>query len=126
MTEHVTRRHFLAAAATGAAGLALGQWRAGASTALPRPSMSGLDHIVVVCMENRSFDHYLGWVPDADGRQRGLTYLDDEGGAHRTHHLTEWQGCGFNDPSHSYTGGRLQLNGGACDGFRRGNNDDYA
>ena len=27
-------------------------------------------------MENRSFDHYLGWLPNATGRQSGLTYLD--------------------------------------------------
>jgi phospholipase C len=77
-------------------------------------------------MENRSFDHYLGWVPGTTGRQRGLTYLDDAGGAHPTHHLTSFTGCGFNDPSHSYDGGRIQLNGGACDGFRRGRNDDFA
>ena len=25
-------------------------------------------------MENRSFDHYFGWHPDADGRNEGLTY----------------------------------------------------
>ncbi|MBX3313151.1 MAG: phospholipase [Actinobacteria bacterium] len=93
---------------------------------LPRPDQSGLDNIVVVCMENRSFDHWLGWVPGATGRQRKLEYLDDAGVAHPTHHLTDTTGCGFNDPSHSYTGGRLQLNGGAMDGFRLGKNDDYA
>ena len=30
-------------------------------------------------MENRSFDHYLGWLPNADGRQAGLTYRDKQG-----------------------------------------------
>ena len=30
-------------------------------------------------MENRSFDHFLGWLPGADGRQAGLTYLDTHG-----------------------------------------------
>jgi len=79
-----------------------------------------------MCMENRSFDHFLGWVPHAEGRQDGLTYLDDLGVPHETHHLTDWQGCGFNDPDHSYGGGRVQLNNGACDGFRRGDNDDFA
>lgn len=93
---------------------------------LPPPAQSGLDHIVVLCMENRSFDHYLGWVPNSDGRQAGLTYFDEAGMPHETHRLLEWTGCGFNDPSHSYLGGRVQLNGGACDGFRRGRNDDYA
>ena len=32
---------------------------------LPDPDASGIEHIVVVCMENRSFDHFLGWVPNA-------------------------------------------------------------
>src|SRR6185437_16076007 len=45
---------------------------------------------------------------------------------HPTHHLTERQGCGFNDPDHSYKGGRVQLDDGRCDGFRRGSNDDFA
>jgi phospholipase C len=93
---------------------------------LPQPGASGLDHIVVVVMENRSFDHYLGWLPRAEGQQAGLSYPDESGALHATHHLTDWQGCGFNDPDHSYKGGRIQLNGGAMDGFRRGDNDDFA
>jgi phospholipase C len=93
---------------------------------LPDPATSGLDHIVVLCMENRSYDHYLGWLPGGDGIQSGLTYADDNGAPHSTHHLTDWQGCGFNDPDHSVEGGALQLNNGACDGFRKGSNDDFA
>jgi phospholipase C len=128
----ITRRQFLAGAAL--AGTSLATQRlplAGAAPStrprrLPDPRTSGIDHIVVLCMENRSFDHFLGWVPGADGRQAGLTYRDDEGKPHTTHHLDDWQGCGFNDPDHSYGGGRTQLNGGACDGFRRGDNDDFA
>jgi phospholipase C len=77
-------------------------------------------------MENRSFDHFLGWVPGARGKQAKLRYLDDAGQQHVTHRLTSYTGCGFNDPDHSYDGGRVQLNGGACDGFRRGSNDDFA
>jgi phospholipase C len=30
-------------------------------------------------MENRSFDHVLGWLPGADGRQGGLSYVDKDG-----------------------------------------------
>ena len=126
----LTRRRLLLATAGTAAGAALG--RAGASTTaapaaeLPRPGASGIDHIVVVMMENRSFDHYLGWVPGADGRQAGLVYRDDHGRARHTHHLTTRQGCGYHDPSHSYDGGRVQFNNGRCDGFARGYNDDFA
>ena len=28
--------------------------------------------------ENRSFDHYFGWHPDADAKNAGLTYPDDQ------------------------------------------------
>jgi phospholipase C len=125
----ITRRTFLAAAgAAGAAAAAtrLPVARASSPRSLPDPKKSGIDHIVVLCMENRSFDHFLGWVPGANGRQAGLRYADDKGSVHATHRLTDWQGCGFNDPDHSYTGGRLQLNAGKCDGFRRGDNDDFA
>ena len=95
---------------------------------LPSPRNLPIDTFVVLMMENRSFDHYLGWLPKADGIQAGLTYTDSEGNAHATHRLTpDWQGCGFNDPDHSWNGGRVQLNGGRCDGFlRSGDNDEFA
>jgi phospholipase C len=78
-------------------------------------------------MENRSFDHYLGWVVGADGSQ-ARTYFDSAGQPHSTHNLTDWTGCGFGDPGHSYNEGRVQFNGGACDGFIKSGsgNDDYA
>jgi len=81
-----------------------------------------------VMMENRSFDHFLGWLPQADGRQAGLTYVDAAGAAHATHPLApDYQGCGHPDPDHSYTGGRIEYDGGRCDGWlRAGANDDYA
>src|SRR5215475_15441060 len=50
-----------------------------ASVTLPPPQQSGIDHIVVVMMENRSFDHLLGWIPEADGKQAGLIYVDKSG-----------------------------------------------
>jgi phospholipase C len=93
---------------------------------LPAPHASGVDHIVVVVMENRSFDHYLGWVPGAVGRQRGLVYRDGHGRPHHTHHLLDTHGCGYKDPAHTYRAGHIQLNGGRCDGFRRDGNDDFA
>jgi phospholipase C len=79
-------------------------------------------------MENRSFDHYLGWLPGADGRQAGLTYTDAKGNQVATRRLApDWQGCAHPDPDHSWEGGRTQLNGGRCDGFlRSGDNDVFA
>ena len=79
-------------------------------------------------MENRSFDHMLGWLPGAQGLQAGKTYFDAAGQPHVTHALApDYQGCGHPDPDHSYEGGRIEYNGGACDGWlRAGQNDDYA
>jgi phospholipase C len=97
------------------------------------PENSSLEHVIVLIMENRSFDHLLGWLPGADGRQAGLTYSDRLGNPHQTHHLTsvqgltDFQGCGFSDPNHSFEGGRQEYNGGACDGWLRADgNDVYA
>jgi phospholipase C len=95
--------------------------------ALPDPTASGIEHIVVVMMENRSFDHLLGWLPGADGRQQGLAYVDSDGQVHTTHALApDYTGCGHPDPDHSYEGGRIQYDGGAMDGFLRSAEDEYA
>jgi phospholipase C len=125
----ITRRQVLsgAGAVVGEAVLASGEPAVAATNPLPPPGSSGIDHIVVVMMENRSFDHYLGWVPGARGKQAGLTYTDRAGAAHRTHHLTDYQGCAHPDPDHSYEGGRVEYNDGQCDGWlRAGDNDEFA
>jgi phospholipase C len=97
------------------------------ATALPPPADSGIEHVVLVMMENRSFDHFLGWLPGADGRQGGLSYRDPNGESHRTFHQSQLNGCGFNDPDHSYSGGRIQYDGGLMDGFLTDSaNDSYA
>lgn len=95
---------------------------------LPSPESSGIEHIVTVSMENRSFDHFFGWLPNADGRQAGLTYVDSNGVAHPTHSLSgDNTGCPAPDPDHSYAGARVEYNGGAMDGFlRAGSNDLYS
>src|SRR3954470_21795785 len=51
---------------------------------LPSPRNLPVDTFVVLMMENRSFDHYLGWLPGADGRQVGLTFTDNQGLTHQT------------------------------------------
>jgi phospholipase C len=95
---------------------------------LPPPEASGIRHIVVVMMENRSFDHLLGWLPGARGRQAGLSYVDRGGVVRATHALRpDRTGCGHPDPDHSWQGGREQWNGGLMDGFlRSGDNDEFA
>jgi len=89
---------------------------------LPDPASSGIDHIIVVMMENRSFDHLLGWLPGADGRQAGVTYTDGSGVAHATFPLApDFEGCDYSNPDNSFAGGRMEYNGGACDGWLRAN-----
>jgi phospholipase C len=84
---------------------------------LPAPDQSGIEHVIVVTMENRSFDHFLGWLAGANGQQSGLSYNDSAGGSHPTYHLTDYQGCSFLDPGHTYSDGRVQFNGGAANGW---------
>jgi phospholipase C len=95
---------------------------------LPAPRNLPIDTFVVLMMENRSFDHYLGWLPGADGHQGGLQFTDRNGQTQETRRLApDFQGCGHPDPDHSWAGGRTQLNGGRCDGFlRSGDNDVLA
>src|SRR5215471_16596988 len=66
---------------------------------LPDPASSGIEHIVVVTMENRSFDHLLGWMPNAEGKQGGLSYTDKAGASHPTYSLSgDFTGCPHPDP----------------------------
>ena len=95
---------------------------------LPPGDASGIDQIVVVTMENRSYDHFLGWLPLADGVQSGLTYFDGKNNPHQTLDLApDLEGCGHSDPDHSYSGSRVAYNGGKMDGFlRAGSNDVFS
>jgi phospholipase C len=56
---------------------------------LPPPNESGIRHIVVLMMENRSYDHFFGWIPNSDARQAGLTYFDATNQPHLTYHLQD-------------------------------------
>ena len=104
-----------------------GSIRSAFSANLPSPERSGIEHVVVLMMENRSFDHFLGWLPNADGRQAGLSYVDQTGVAQYTHHLAgDFTGCGHVDPDHSYQGGRIQYNAGNMDGFLRSGSDTFS
>ena len=128
MTSHLTRRDFLTLAA-GAAALEvqgpgqIAEARApsaatDAAPGLSRPDQAPFDIVVVLMMENRSFDHVLGWLPGANGRQQGLRFADTRGTVHETYMLApEWQGCSLSDPDHSWQGSATQFADGRCDGF---------
>jgi phospholipase C len=99
---------------------------------LPNPKESGLDVIVVGMMENRSTDHFLGWLPGINGIQQGFSNpralaepRGDCPGARplpvvdrtpvRTFHLTSH--CQLPDPDHGWNGSRVELNHGRMNGF---------
>ncbi|HZR81491.1 MAG TPA: alkaline phosphatase family protein [Candidatus Binatia bacterium] len=132
LDAEISRRQFLTglAATTGAIALANcgggggGGGGSPESEPLPNPQDSGIENVIVVMMENRSFDHFLGWVPGADGTQAGVEYPDKQGQNHPTYHLDTFQGCQFEDPDHSYRGGRVQYDDGANDGWLRAGTDD--
>lgn len=67
---HLVRRRFLTGLA-GAGATLLATPVAHSAARRPRPR-SAIQHVVVVMMENRSSDHLLGWLPNADGAQAGL------------------------------------------------------
>jgi phospholipase C len=124
----VNRRDFLrgVAGTSGAvvAGSLLGKHILADSSTLPTPAESGIEHIVVVMMENRSFDHILGWLPGADGRQAGLKYPDSSGALESTYPLDTYIGCGHPDPDHSYQGGRDEYNDGKMNGWLQTTTND--
>jgi len=112
--DPIDRRQVLKGMAGAGAALALGANRLEPALA----AAQDIQHIVLVMMENRSFDHFLGWAPGADGQQDGLSYPDHSGNLQKTYTLApDFQGCGHADPDHGYEGGRVQYNGGACDGW---------
>jgi phospholipase C len=96
---------------------------------LPSPRNVEIDHFVILMMENRSFDHYFGWLTgDADGRQH-QSFRDPAGRPVPTRHASslgsaEWQGCGHMDPGHGWDQGRAQLRGGFL--APGSGNDDFA
>ena len=146
-----TRRDFLRGAASlagasvlGASGRALADvgtpGRLAKSLASILPGKFGVDHVVVVMMENRSFDHFLGWLPGANGigvspdgqildaeRYGKFTYADISGGRHSIYHTELLNACGQLDQDHGYVGGRVQWDNGRMDGFLKDtNNTTYA
>jgi len=127
MSNKVTRRKFLALSA-GATALALNGCGSGDPCmvgadgkeicALPQPKEAPFDTVVVLMMENRSFDHMLGWLPGANGRQQGLVYADRLGVPQATWPLApDFQGCAYEDPDHTWPGIAIQYADGRCDGF---------
>jgi phospholipase C len=82
--------------------------------------LAGIDAIVVLCMENRSFDHYLGALrlvegrTDLDGLTGRETNPDRDGNPVGVHLLEDFTPA---DPPHGWGACHDQWNDGANDGF---------
>jgi len=87
----------------------------------PAELLAEIDTIVVICMENRSFDHYFGSAAFLEGWQiDGLTgeetNPDLDGNPVGVFHMTNYQPA---DPPHGWDAVHEQWNGGLNDGFVR-------
>jgi phospholipase C len=78
-----------------------------------------IDHVLVVMMENRSFDHYFQKLPeygqpDVDVAPDDFANPDTDGNSTPFFHQESY--C-FVDTNHGFSGTHEQINGGAMDGF---------
>ena len=96
---------------------------------LPGPRNLPIDTFVVLMMENRSFDHYLGWLPGADGRQAGLTLRRHDGQPLRDAppRRPTSRAAATPTPTTRGTAGARSSTAARCDGFlRSGDNDVFS
>ena len=150
--SRMNRRRFLGIA--GGAALAaslpwrLPSWRAGAAERLPGslpfpdrpagmlhpdlvPELANIDHIIIVMMENHSFDNYFGMLPHrvpalngrvdgwpqlaADGRPT-IANTDSKGAPYRAFPMPN--GCQLNgSPTQTWDASHASFAGGAMNGF---------
>lgn len=121
----------LSAAAALSPGQVLAQLSKTTATTVPLGADMGIDHFVILMMENRSFDHYFGWLdPELADASQHQTYADPSGREFQTRPVkeidpgAEWQGCSFRDPGHGWDSGRAQLQRGFMG--QGADNDEFA
>jgi phospholipase C len=116
----LTRRSFLkVAGATSGAALGGGLL---ATTPLVRsakaaaPADTPLEHVIISCQENRSFDQYFGYAPWVGpyGPPTGYAQPDGHGGWIEPYHFDS---LSTPDVPHGWNAIHAQWNGGAMDGF---------
>ncbi len=81
-----------------------------------KPGIQKLEHVVVLMMENRSFDHMLGALkathPDIDGLSGHESNPDPTGALIQVQPLARYQGQLDPDPDHHFPAVDLQIFGG--------------
>src|SRR5215470_47917 len=115
MTKPTGRREWLSMVARGAAATTLGVLRhpraAGSDDACGHPCIK---HIIVLMMENRSFDHMLGLMIDEIPGLRGVrigewTNVDDKGNVHSLTADAAYQGQFRPDVPHDFWSVQQQI-----------------
>ena len=86
-----------------------------------------VEHILVMMMENRSFDHYFQKLPeygqpDVEVAPADFSNKDNEGNPVTIHHDTSY--C-FVDTNHGWGGTHTQVGGGKMDGFFATNDGNH-
>jgi phospholipase C len=116
----VNRRTFLTgAAALGAAAVAgpvLPTGRALAGGTSRSAQATPIEHVIIDCQENRSFDHYYGFAPFAGayGVPPGFSQPNGQGGLVTPYHFTS---LSTPDIGHSWAAMHDEYDHGAMDGF---------
>ncbi len=118
----LTRTEFLKRAAAAGVTVAGGTLWATAPAAAQARRTPGvetpLEHLVIACQENRSFDHYYGYAPQVQaaglGPPAGYTQPDGNGGSVAPFEFTA---LSTPDIPHSWSAVHAQWDNGAMDGF---------
>src|SRR5262249_34287882 len=117
LTRRTVLQLMAASGAVVAAPELLAQTAANAAPALTPNGSGGISHVAILMMENRSFDHFLSWLPGADG-SNDLVFQATDGNFYPNYPLApDFQGCGYSDPDHSWEGWLVEHNFGKMDGF---------
>jgi phospholipase C len=116
----ISRRGFLRGAGVlGAASLAgplLSTAKASAQPSTRSLVDLPIEHVIIDCQENRSFDHYFGFAPFVGefGVPAGYSQPDGQGGSIAPYEFTS---LSTPDIGHSWTAMHDEYDGGAMDGF---------
>ena len=126
--SRVTRRTFLRRA--GAAGVAVAGgtlWATSPAAARARrvaQADTPIEHLVIACQENRSFDHYFGYAPQVQtkgfGPPAGYFQPDSNGGMHVPFEFTS---LSTPDPPHGWNAVHQQYDNRKMDGFWQAGGD---
>jgi phospholipase C len=82
---------------------------------VPTDVRNQIGHVVVLMLENRSYDHLLGAFERGDGKTTASN-PDALSAAHSIHQYPESRYC-MDSPDHEWSDAHLQFDNGAMDGF---------